>query len=660
MNNSDLKALKDLEGFTFVIPSYQRGYRWTRVEIERLLNDIYEFAQDKSNATYYPLQPIVVKKAGERYNNLCGNDNKNKCYVLIDGQQRLTTLYLIIKALDKKPPYAIVYETRESSKEFLKDISSKSEEDAKKNPDFHYMWKAYETIKNWLETKNKEKIANAILSSDRNKVVKVIWYEIGEKDEEAVFIRLNAGKIPLTDTELIRGYLLQEKNWKNKEERLRIAREWDLIQMALEDDPFWYFLAGKTEMSKEEKYETRMDLLFEIMLGVKRDEKYTLFSEFISKSTGKANNNEQEKSSEKNNNNGQENDPKEKVRERWKKIQKVYRYLRYFYENNELYHLIGFLTSIEGKPHEVLKDIYSKVNGKINRKDEIINYVKKKINKNLELYRENGEIFIKLKKGSERIRNLNYNDHKPSILRILLLFNILTAMDSKHYRFPFDLYHKEDWSLEHIHAQNDRGLQSNEEWIEWFEENLKVLEELKRKLNYYLSRDEHKIEELTKKAFAIHREIENALKCLKDVKNCTGEIEKYKKRDELKDLMDQIFKILDDYIKLRSSKDKNEIDREYGTHDISNLALLSKKKNSALSNQTFAAKRQVIIEMDKNGEFIPPATRNAFLKYYTEEPDDLLVWHIKDRKAYEDAIVERLSRFLNEISEEGGEHEQQG
>jgi len=631
-SQKNLKSLEELKGYTFVVPSYQRGYRWTKVEIIRLLNDIYEFAQGEDNAPYYPLQPIIVKKVDKVDKDQCENADRDKCYVLIDGQQRMTTLYLIIKALDRESPYAIVYETRKRSREFLENIPSRSKEDAKGNPDFHYMWKAYETIKDWLGTKNRDKITNAILSR-----VKVIWYEIGENEnEEAVFIRLNAGKIPLTDTELIRGYILQEKNWKGKEERLRVAREWDLIQMALEDDPFWYFLAGK----KADKYETRMDLLFEIMLGEKRDERYTLFSKFVEQ--------------------GKE------VRKMWMDIQKIYSYLRYFYENNELYHLIGFLTSIEEESYRVLNDIYSKLqgdNGKINEKIDIIGYVRNNIKDKLGLSNKNEyrEVYIG-KSKSERIRDLNFNDHKPSILRILLLFNILTAIDSKHYRFPFDLYHKEKWSLEHIHARNDRGLRSNKDWIVWFYRNLKVLEKLKDEQENSNTRKKDIIEKIKKVLGSLCesyiKEEKSPEKEIQEI--CDNKYSKKNQSPDKKDLMDEIFKFFDEYAQKRSQKSEKEIKKEYDTNDISNLALLSGKQNSALSNQTFAVKRQIIVEKDKKGEFIPPATRNAFLKYYTKEPEDFLVWHINDRAAYEDAIVERLKKFLNEILKEGSEHEQQG
>lgn len=81
-----------LLNYCFNIPEYQRGYRWEKKQVEDLLNDIKDFI-DKRSANlvkeneFYCLQPVVVYKTGD-YN-----------YDVIDGQQRLTTLYLILQAL---------------------------------------------------------------------------------------------------------------------------------------------------------------------------------------------------------------------------------------------------------------------------------------------------------------------------------------------------------------------------------------------------------------------------------------------------------------------------------------------------------------------------------------------------------------------------------
>src|SRR6185436_9981728 len=71
------RAVGDIAG-RFYVPAYQRGYRWGKDEVRKLLDDIWE-SRDKS----YYLQPVVVKKYD-------GDE-----WELVDGQQRLTTLFLI-------------------------------------------------------------------------------------------------------------------------------------------------------------------------------------------------------------------------------------------------------------------------------------------------------------------------------------------------------------------------------------------------------------------------------------------------------------------------------------------------------------------------------------------------------------------------------------
>lgn len=87
------KHFYELMNLKFIIPPYQRGYRWDKEQVEDLLNDFEEFIQsihcDDKESIYYCLQPItVVPKEG----------SSNEYYV-IDGQQRLTTIYLLLQYL---------------------------------------------------------------------------------------------------------------------------------------------------------------------------------------------------------------------------------------------------------------------------------------------------------------------------------------------------------------------------------------------------------------------------------------------------------------------------------------------------------------------------------------------------------------------------------
>lgn len=77
-------------GMQFYVPNYQRGYRWKESQVQQLLNDIKEFDYEKNNEKkFYCLQPLVV------------TEDKENGWVVIDGQQRLTTLFIILTCIEK-------------------------------------------------------------------------------------------------------------------------------------------------------------------------------------------------------------------------------------------------------------------------------------------------------------------------------------------------------------------------------------------------------------------------------------------------------------------------------------------------------------------------------------------------------------------------------
>ena len=109
----------NLEGF--YIPSFQRGFRWTALQVEQLVQDLLGFHNGSSEKIqdWYCLQPLVVVR---------GKEEKNKGrWVVIDGQQRLTTLFLIIKAL-RAPcrmvsPISLVEELMDGAVELVKSFT---------------------------------------------------------------------------------------------------------------------------------------------------------------------------------------------------------------------------------------------------------------------------------------------------------------------------------------------------------------------------------------------------------------------------------------------------------------------------------------------------------------------------------------------------------
>lgn len=144
-----LVSVDELMGRAFHIPSYQRGYRWTEVEVKALLDDLWEFAQRTTRKNeFYCLQPIVLKENSET-----GTTD------LLDGQQRLTTLYLILSFLEerrreenyRKPLFSLSYATRRGSQDYLQQGRFREEDpQTSRNVDYSHFAKAYKCIKNWF------------------------------------------------------------------------------------------------------------------------------------------------------------------------------------------------------------------------------------------------------------------------------------------------------------------------------------------------------------------------------------------------------------------------------------------------------------------------------------------------------------------------------
>lgn len=88
----------------FEVPIYQRNYAWEREEISALVQDIYDsFLKDKISPCVYYIGTLVTYHLGERH------------FEVIDGQQRLTTIRLILGVLEKKPKNDLTYRARRKS-----------------------------------------------------------------------------------------------------------------------------------------------------------------------------------------------------------------------------------------------------------------------------------------------------------------------------------------------------------------------------------------------------------------------------------------------------------------------------------------------------------------------------------------------------------------
>ena len=583
----NLKKVLDIEG-KFWVPSYQRGYRWGKSQVKTLLDDLYE-AASTPGLKGYCLQPVVVKY-----------DETNDRYELVDGQQRLTTLYLLQAFLVKENIqqeicYSLEYETRQGTKSFLENIEIDKAED---NVDFYHIFNAYETIKCWTSDsfpKNNERRSQLFkLYSFLNDKVEVIWYEVNDnEDSRSLFTRLNIGRIQLTNAELVRALFLRRKDEHEVgRDELEISIQWDNIEkeMRTDNDDFWYFMTKKSP----EEYPTRIELLFDMISrkykydtdddqqrNNKQDDYYTFF--YFNDAIGK--------------------DENEQKKEVWNNIINKFLMLKEWYKDNEMYHKIGYLIA-SGQYQMV--DIFDVADGKT--KSEFKNSLKQMIAKTINWPCDNYADELTYEKSEDKKR-LNI---------LLLLFNVMSILKRGVYqRFPFREYNSSAWSLEHIHAQQSEGLNKLEEQKGWIELQLPVVKGMD--------------------------DSDETRKLVDDMEAFIGNDDKPSstKTDQFK----KLFKEISALLSVESNTER--------MHNLENMALLQKDNNAALNNSTFGVKRNKIIEMDKDGMYIPYCTKMVFLKYYTNTEDTrskFYFWAEEDRNSYINEIRDVLAEYLDIIN----------
>ncbi len=613
-NKIELKSVSELLGMKFFIPSYQRGYRWTEQQVKDLLNDIWEFSKKKKQEyEFYCLQPLVVKPMNNNDKQKARLNINEEWYEVIDGQQRLTTIFLILSSLKEAISisglptdlYELKYQ-RESEKfnvtSFLKNISD-SKEINNSFIDFFYMDSAFNTIVEWLKHNNvnKRDFCNALLKHDlddnqdnpRDKAnnVRFIWYKSVDEDPIKVFTRLNIGKISLTNAELIKALFLNRSNFGEKDSehlKLRqqeIASEWDNIEYTLQNDEFWLFL-------HEKGYDrpTRIDFIFDLICEQKTlgkfenigTDDYKTFRYFYEYFKSESSN----------------------IKDCWKEVKKYFQTFKEWFDDLELYHYIGYLVEYKHSISELVSEWHSSKD-----KDSFVSYLKAEIKKKIKgcpaldfQYKEDGSDKGKCKpillfQNIQTIINQNKNNLSNEDYKLGVF-----------YKFPFHLYKLENWDVEHINSNTTNDEEDADIQKEWL-------------LNVYLSADDD-----TQKIIRSFFE--------------SSEDEKGKLFEKVKQIIPQNEEW--------TSAEKNR---------IWNYTLLDSSTNRSYGNAIFSGKRRVIIGKDKGlsiaipkiskdgklqlGEeqkakssFVPPCTKQVFMKYYSATMSDANYWTKVDAKGY--------------------------
>lgn len=597
--------INELLNKQFFIPHYQRGYRWIDLQVKQLLDDIdvfdpREIPGKPGEKSFYCLQPVVVKLMDESAKST--HDLSGEWYEVIDGQQRLTTIFIILKysnqkwrGEDKIDLFTLNYETRKDCVAFLSALKVNSDDTVevdKSNIDFYHISKALQTIRKWQLEYKDEKQKPFVQSKFLTKFEensKIIWYKVsGNEKGQELFARLNIGKIPLTNAELTKALFLSNESFtdipsdERRVKQFEIARLWDQIEHKLNepDKKFWSFITNK----KREKYDTKIEMILDLISGKNDNHKdeYHTFLEFAKEQ--KAGN----------------------LLDVWRKIEHFYFTLIEWYKDKDFYHKIGYLVtsrsfgSYKGVDlGELVKD--SKTKNKESFKKQIDDLISESV--------------------KVELSELRYDKHYNQLFNVLLLFNVETnrTSDAISEFYPFKQHKDNVWSLEHIHARQSEYFDKTkrEPWLKWLELHKNLLVEM------------------TKQGSDASR--------IKYLKEIIDRIDKYNNDQLTWERFSSLFKEINDVF----TSDVETMDRD--SEGLRNLALLSQPDNSALNNSVFEIKRREIVKLDKEGSFIPVCTRRAFMKYYNEEGlnTQSYFWSEPDRETYFKVIENKLKDYLS-------------
>lgn len=581
--------------FDFIIPSYQRGYRWTEKEVVRLIKDILDYTPEK-DGKFYCLQPLVVRHKVVDCKHI---------WRVIDGQQRLTTIRLLLHYLNESANfYSLEYE-RENI--LGKILTANGEIDANENCEIYHLYNAIKVIESYFITlpSGLVEVTKKKLQDNLIRNCSFIFYVMkgdSEYDEATLnlmehdlFNHLNSGKISLTESELIKGLFLHnvgEVKLVKEIKQISMAEELDHIERVLREDEMWYFLAGDRE-----KPSTCIDYLYKVWYisqygHIAENVDYPIFSSLEDIASDSL------------------------ISSQWTEIKKCFLTITGWYHNPLLFNLIGYL---EGRKQtkskqtnnlfdeELLADLYrfaskQKEDTDLPTKTQFVEHVK-------QMCRETIPI---------KYEGLRFDSDKNAVFNLLFLMNIAMLINNKKGvksedaskstgkgkdtpigRFPFHVFHLLNWNVEHISPQNPKRK----------EDLYNQLCQLRTEYNG----------NLPKEVSALFKKLEDNKSNLDSLNNDA-------------EYLALIQKLLP------------EGEQVMG---LQNLTLLTEHDNKGIGNKFYFDKRNKLNEYQSQGSFIPAATLNVFSKWYTKNPEGYILWGDNDQWDYLEAIKETIEKFIN-------------
>ena len=564
------------------IPVYQRGYKWKGALVKKLLEDIDNFRPEGNK--FYCLQNItlVPSKTANVFN-------------VVDGQQRLTTLVVILSSLQQKelvkgklrfPENSIREETNKFISQIITGNSSEIlgiawETFITKYPhfdhqDIYYLFHASRVINEWF-------VSNKVDRDDYLKKilnhVRIIANNISDDSkEEKIFGNLNSKRIPLDGADLVRAILITRVAYEEEkkadtvkgivqinERRVRIGWELDEINnwWSKEDVSRYYrrFITIKSDeisegnkLFKDDKYPINILLL--LFAEKKGKDKLTL--EFIEESN---------------------ND----TLQLYKELLKLHTTLKDWFTDKEIYHYLGFLF-FQGKIK--FHDVWRYWQKETNTRSGFKQYLKDKMKE--VLFKDDSALTI------DSSTTNWYENEQERLVKILVFLDVYWSTKANHVFLPTSAFEKGNHDIEHIFPQNPKEIRDKKAYIQFLIKNK-------------LAPQNKKIEE------EFDEKVEDP---------------EFKKRVE-------------DYIQKYTGQIK--------INSIGNLVLLDASKNRSIGNNPYSVKRASLISDINRGAYMRPHTIKVFVRYFEtskNENHDTIHWTNNDIDANAKAIENTLSNFF--------------
>lgn len=585
---ADNGYLKEKEKKHFNIPLYQRGYKWEPHNVTKLLTDIDNF--EVGDGKFYCLQNITIVGCNDYFN-------------VIDGQQRLTTLAIILSFLNEKPLVNRKVRFPENSIRkftnlFLNDLvtnvgsafpSGNWEKFAKDNPDYDlqdigHIFNVHKAVVEWFAEKEEK-----IPTFQKDKFIKKLLNEVrliinevdGQTSEEKVFGNLNSKRIPLDGSDLIRAILItrvakeegrRENDIKNivyiNERRVKLGWELDQINNWWGSENvkgyFTSFVSIKSELVGGDKKLFNDEVypinnLYLLYAESKGETKLTL--DLIELHTNDA-------------------------ISLYKEIIKIHHTLQDWYEDKYIYHYLGFLFNARISKI-TFREIWVIWESSSTR-NSFINELKGKIH----------DLFVSDDGISFNYRDLKINwyfDKQSELIMSLVLMDIIHSIKDNQAKLPFNRFWKSSDDIEHIFPRKPKEISDKKAYIEFLNKYEKDPVEKFDLSNFELLKDTETYQS------RVNQHIENSIV-------------------------------------------------DIPINSIGNLVLLYKKLNQSISNSIYSNKRSRIIEYHSSGAFIQPHTFKVFTRNFNDDQQsnqDYEYWTEDDIKRNAAYIDREINNFFN-------------